>query len=230
MFKTIATAEKMYASIIGIVAEKLDIMSFDGIDKFFHNPQKISFKDLGREKTIVFLNISDSDRTMDRLISIFYTQALQELMLSADKDYENHRLKIPARLILDDFATNFCIPDFDKLISVIRSREIYVSVILQSISQLYGLYGEHDAQTIINNCDNCLYLGGQDVHTAEYIATKVNKTPNTILNMPLGEAWLFTRGGGVKQVAKFDITKHKEYKNLPEARETDKTAEEALEI
>ena len=77
---------------------------------------------------------------------------------------------------------------------MIRSREIYVSIILQSLSQLRSIYGESRSMTIINNCDNCLYLGGQDVETAKYIALKANKTPNTILNLPLGSAYLFTRG------------------------------------
>lgn len=81
-----------------------------------------------------------------------------------------------------------------KIISVIRSREIYVSIILQSISQLSALYGSGESTTIINNCDNCLYLGGQDVETAKYIAVKANKTPDSILNMPLHCAYLFTRG------------------------------------
>ena len=95
---------------------------------------------------------------------------------------------MPVRLILDDFATNACIPDFDKIISVIRSREISVSIILQSISQLDSVYGHSASMTIINNCDNCLYLGGQDVETARYIAAKANKTADTILNMPLDQA------------------------------------------
>lgn len=72
--------------------------------------------------------------------------------------------------------------------------------------------------TIVNNCDNCLYLGGQDVETASYIGTKANKTTNTILNMPLGEAYLFTRGKEPQKVKKYDIRQHEKYFELPEAK------------
>jgi type IV secretion system protein VirD4 len=179
--------------------------------------ERIDFKSLGREKTVVFLAVSDTDRAMDGLVSVFYTQALQVLCGSADRDYPDHRLPVPVRFILDDFATNVRIPDFDKIISVIRSREISVSVILQSISQLSSIYGQEAAMTIINNCDNCLYLGGQDVETARYIAVKANKTADTILNMPLDRAYLFTRGTRPKLVEKYDICTHEAYSQLREA-------------
>ena len=67
------------------------------------------------------------------------------------------------------------IPEFDKIISDIRSREVYVSLIIQSINQLYDLHGENRGKTIINNCDNLLYLGGQDVDTSHFISIKANK-------------------------------------------------------
>lgn len=180
-------------------------------------PVKGDDAELCREKTAVFLTISDTDRAMDGLASVFYTQALNTLCASADKDYPDHRLPMPVRFILDDFATNVYIPDFDKIISVIRSREIYASVILQSISQLTSLYGQSGSMTIVNNCDNCLYLGGQDVETAKYIAIKANKTADTILNLPLGQAYLFTRGRKPRAVTKYDVRSHEAYRELPEA-------------
>lgn len=217
-YRTMSKAEKTTSSILGILAEKLDCVTFDGAIAMFNHSNQIRFADLGKEKTAVFLTVSDTDRSQDKLVNLFYTQALHYLCESADKNYPDHKLKIPVRIILDDFAANACIPDFDKIISVIRSREIYVSIILQSISQLEGLYGHAKAMTIINNCDNCLYLGGQDVETAEYIATKVNKTANTILNLPLNSAFLFTRGSEAKLVEKYDIKEHEKYQELPEAR------------
>ena len=78
--------------------------------------------------------------------------------------------------------------------------------------------------TIINNCDNCLYLGGQDVETARYIATKANKTTDTILNMPLDQAYLFTRGQKARMVTKYDIRTHAAYHELPEAADDGKEA------
>lgn len=219
MFKDISRAEKMNESIRGIIAEKLDPLTFDGPLQMYTRPDKVDFAAMGREKTAVFLNISDMDRSSDRLINLFYTQALQALCHSADKDYPDHRLPIPVRIILDDFASNAEIPDFDKIISVIRSREISVSIILQSLSQLYAIYGQDRAETIINNCDNCLYLGGQDSRTAEYFSRKANKTPDTILSLPLDSAYLFTRGAKPRMVKKYDLRSHPLYSALPESRD-----------
>ncbi len=216
MYKSTKTAEKTYESIRSIIAEKLDVLSFDGAKSVLTKTKRINFAKLGKKKTAVFLTISDTDRSMDRLINIFYTQALQTLCISADKDYEMNRLDIPVRIILDDFASNVYIPDFDKIISVIRSREIYVSIILQSISQLESIYEHAKAMTILNNCDNCLYLGGQDVETARYMGIKANKSVNTILAMPLNKGWLFTRGENPQFVDKYDLTSHPRYKDLPE--------------
>lgn len=217
MMRNARGVSNTYRCIQMFIAEKLDTLTFDGPFQMYKNPQRINFRDLGREKTAVFLTISDTDRSMDTLTSLFYTQALQDLCESADKDYPDHRLPVPVRLILDDFATNVKIPDFDNIISVIRSREIYVSIIIQSLSQLNALYDEHRAKTIVNNCDNCLYLGGQDVDTARYISFKANRTVDSILNMPLGEAYLFTRGSLPQKVRKFEIKCHELYKELPEA-------------
>ena len=217
MFIGSSRAEKMHASILGILAEKLDPLTYDGPLAMYRKPNRVNFRTLGQKKTAVFLTVSDTDRSVDRLVNLFYTQALQCLCESADRDYPDHRLPVPVRLILDDFASNACIPDFDKIISVIRSREISVSVIIQSLSQLETLYGHARAMTIINNCDNCLYLGGQDVETARYISVKANRTADSILNMPLDEAYLFTRGSRPQKVHKYDLRRHACYQELPEA-------------
>lgn len=218
MYKATTQADKMHASILGILSEKLDVFSFDDAINMFKNPRKIRFEDLSKRKTVLFLNMSDTDRSLDKLANLFYTQCLQVLCRHADIS-ENSRLQIPVRLILDDFATNVMIPDFDKIISVIRSREIYTSVILQSLSQLEAVYGRSKAMTIINNCDNMLYLGGQDVETARYFATKLNRTESTILNLPLNKAFLFTRGSEPKEVERYELKEHPLYPELPEAYE-----------
>lgn len=204
-------AEKTFESIHAVIAGKLNALNFDGPVAMYGKKNRVNFAELGKEKTAVFLTISDTDRSMDKLCNLFYTQALQMLCASADHDYADNRLPVPVRIILDDFATNVCIPDFDKIISVIRSREISVSIILQSITQLEGLYDHAKAMTIVNNCDNCLYLGGQDLETAQFIANKADKIPISILNMPLNEAYLFTRGREARLVQKFDVTTHEKY-------------------
>ena len=217
MFSLAQKADKTYSSIQGILAEKLSPFSFAGARYLLDHPQKIDLSRIGERRTAVFLHVSDTDRSMDRLASLFYTQALQVLCNSAD-GRKGNRLKVPVRLILDDFAAgaDSCIPDFDKITSVIRSREISVSIILQSLSQLETSYGHSKAMTIINNCDHLLYLGGQDVETARYIAAKANKSATSILDMPLDGAWLFTRGQPPKQVQKYDLQSHPQYHRLSE--------------
>lgn len=219
LFEDTGKSEKTEASITAVLGEKLNGLGFDAAIQMYSAKKRIDFAQLGREKTAVFLTISDTDRSMDRLVSLFYTQAMHSLCDSADLDYPDHRLPVPVRFILDDFATNAVIPDFHNLTSVIRSREIYVSIILQSITQLNAIYGQDNATTIINNCDNCLYLGGQDISTAWFMANKANKTPFSILNMPLSDAYLFSRGSMPKKVKRFDIRTHPNYVLLPEAKE-----------
>lgn len=205
MFKIMTGADKMTASIIGIIAEKLSFLTFREANALYCNKNQIDFKELGKRKTAVFLTISDTDRSVDKLANIFWSQALQELILSADKDYSDNRLDIPVRMFLDDFASNMYIENFDKITSNIRSREIYVSVIIQSLSQLNALYGEEKANTIIGNCDQQLVLGVQDMTTASFFGARANKTTSTMMNMPIDRAYLFVRGNPAKMVEKFDM-------------------------
>ena len=191
---TIRIADRMDASIKGILSTNLDPLYFDKALELYKKSEKIDFTALAKKKVAIFLTVSDTDRSLDKLANAFMTQAIRSLSRYADTECEHNMLPIPVRFYLDDFATNLYIPDFDKIISVIRSREIYVSVILQSISQLDTLYDKSGAMTIINNCDSQLYLGGQDVDTAEYFSVKANKPSSAILSMPLNHAYLFVRG------------------------------------
>ncbi len=210
-FQDTARAEKMHSSILGIIAEKLDPLTYDGAMEMYSKNQRIRFRDIAKEKTAVFLTVSDTDRSSDRLVSLFYAQALQELCDFADKEGTCGTLPIPVRLYLDDFATNCRIADFDSIISVIRSRGIAVSVILQSLTQLAGLYGEAKACTIVNGCDHVLYLGGQDERTAMYISRRAGKTIDTIMNMPIGTGYLLCRGQTCKEIRPYALKAHPRY-------------------
>ena len=206
-------ADRMDASIKGILAQHLDVVAYPGMRRMFRMKRQVDLGSFLREKTALFLSVSDSDRSQDGLVNLFYAQALQYLMNAADKQPDS-RLPIPVRFILDDFSTNTLIPDFDKIISVIRSREIYVSLVVQSLSQLEGLYDRARAQTIINNCDTCLYLGGADVPTAEYFAKKLNRLTSTVLDLPLDSMFLFTRGEKPRQVQKYELDQDNTYHHL----------------
>lgn len=214
LYRTNVRAEKMFESIKGVLGEKLSPLMFDGAGKMYSADRRMDFSKISHELTAVFVNVSDTDRSLDRLVGLFFYQALHELCNTADKS-PGHRLDIPVRLIIDDFAAGTVIPDFDSILSVIRSREIYVSIILQSISQLESLYGHTKATTIMNNCDHLIYLGGQDAETARYIGTKAGKSAGGILSMPLGSAWIFERGNQPRQVRKYCHEDREEYLPFP---------------
>ena len=201
LWRNMRQAEKMTASVAGIVGEALAVLTSRGARGLYDNPTRVNFYDLSERKTAVFLNVSDSDPSQYKLVSLFYTQILHVLCDYADRR-PGSRLPIPVRLYLDDFASNLVIPAFQKTITVIRSREIYVSIMLQSLSQLNAMYGEENAKTIIGNCDHCLLLGCADVDTARYFSVKANVSLHRILDMGLDSAWLFERGSKARQVTK----------------------------
>ena len=216
MASKIVPSEKTFASIEMFLTNKLASLSLRGAKRLYNLEERINFQTLCREKTAVFLTISDTDRSMDKLVNLFYTQALDQLVKTANTS-PGYRLPLPVRLILDDFAANVTIPDFDKTIAVIRSREIYVSIVIQSLSQLEGLYGHAKAQTIINNCDHCLYLGGTDTQTAKYFAEKFNCQISTVLNLPLDTMFLFERGSEPRRVQKYELDQDDAYRGLIES-------------
>ena len=186
-------AEKMWSSIMEFANRALEPFDFEEARTIFENPNSFDISTLGKEKTALFLNVSDTDRTFDRLANVFYTQALQILCSMADSRSDG-KLKIPVRIIMDDFAASARIPDFDKIISVIRSRDISVSLILQSMTQLEAMYSHAEATTIINNCDHIIYLGSQDLQTAEFIGNRIFQTPDTVLCTPRDKAIVIATG------------------------------------
>lgn len=213
MIRQNSIAEKMDASIKGVLAQHLDVICFSTTEFMFTMEKQVDMSSFLKRKTALFLNVSDSDRSQDPLVNLFYTQAFQYLMAAADRCPDS-RLPIPVRFLLDDFSTNTVIPDFDNLISVIGSREISVSLIVQSLSQLQGLYAPEKAKTIVNNCDHCLYLGGTDTDTAKHFAEKFNCQVSTVLNLPLDSAFFFERGSAPVKVDKYDLETDEVYAKL----------------
>lgn len=191
--KAIIPVERTWGCILEFANVALNCFNYKEAEHIFKQKKSFDIKSLGQKKTVLFLNVSDTDRAFDQAVNAFYTQALQILCAEADENPDG-RLKVPVHIIMDDFATNAKIPDFDKVISVIRSREVSVSLVLQSLTQLNSMYGESATSTILTNCDHILYLGCQDLNTAEYIAQRVNKTKNTVLCKPREKMYLLTNG------------------------------------
>lgn len=192
-FKKVLAADRTWGCINQFVTNALNKFYVGEIMEMLQKGSGFRFETIGRTPTVLFVNVSDSDRSLDGLVNIFYTQCLQMLIKEADRNADN-RLRVPVRLVLDDFAASTIIPDFDNLISIIRSRDIYVSVILQSLTQLDSKYGYNKSRTIINNCDHIIYLGGSDKETCDYIANRSGLTPDKIMYMPLDKEIMIERG------------------------------------
>lgn len=195
---------------------------------------------LGDKKTILFIIIDDKVTTFNFLAAMMYSQLFKELCDKADNVY-NGRLPVHVRVILDEMANIGQIPNFEKIISVIRSREISANVILQNEAQLESLY-DKQASTIIGNCDTTLFLGSGEEKTMENISKRVGKTTLDMRNssttkgmqgsyslqdqklgrelitsdevgrMKNDECILFIRGLKPFKSKKFDLTSHRNYK------------------
>ena len=135
------------------IKELRDLMEYD----------ELELDTLGDQKTALFVILSDTDSTFNFVAALMYSQLFNLLCDKAD-DFYGGRLPVHVRLILDEFANIGQIPNFDKLIATIRSREISASIILQSQSQLKTIYKDA-ADTIVGNCDSTLFFGRQrEIH------------------------------------------------------------------
>ena len=200
---------------------------------------------IGDRKTALFLIMSDTDSTFNFVIAMLQSQLFNLLCDKADDKYGG-RLPVHVRCLLDEFANIGQIPQFDKLIATIRSREISASIILQSQSQLKAIYKDN-ADTIVGNCDTTLFLGGKEKTTLKEMSELLGKetidsfntsetrsnqksyglnyqklgkelmTQDEIAVMDGGKCILQLRGVRPFFSDKYDITKHPRYKYLSDA-------------
>ena len=217
------------------IKELRDIMTED----------ELELDTMGDRKTALFLIMSDTDTTFNFVIAMLQSQLFNLLCDKAD-DLYNGRLPVHVRCLLDEFANIGQIPNFDKLIATIRSREISASIILQSQSQLKTIYKDA-ADTIVGNCDVTLFLGGKEKSTLKEISELLGKetidslsqsenrgaqtshglsyqklgkelmTQDEIAVMDGGKCILQLRGVRPFFSDKFDITKHPRYQYLSDA-------------
>ena len=152
------------------IKELRDLMEYD----------ELELDTLGDQKTALFVILSDTDSTFNFVAALMYSQLFNLLCDKAD-DFYGGRLPVHVRLILDEFANIGQIPNFDKLIATIRSREISASIILQSQSQLNTIYKDA-ADTIVGNCDSTLFLGGKEKSTLKEISELLGKETIDLYN------------------------------------------------
>ena len=152
------------------IKELRDLMEYD----------ELELDTMGDQKTALFVILSDTDSTFNFVAALMYSQLFNLLCDKAD-DFYGGRLPVHVRLILDEFANIGQIPNFDKLIATIRSREISASIILQSQSQLKTIYKDA-ADTIVCNCDSTLFLGGKEKSTLKEISELLGKETIDLYN------------------------------------------------
>ena len=135
---------------------------------------ELELETLGEKKTALFALIPDNDTSFNFLVSILYTQLFQQLFYSADHIHGGS-LPIPVHFLMDEFANVSLPDDFDKILSVMRSRSVSVSIILQNLAQLKALF-EKQWESIVGNCDEFLYLGGHEQSTHKYVSELLGKS------------------------------------------------------
>ena len=217
------------------IKELRDLMEID----------ELELDTLGDEKTALFVILSDTDSTFNFVAALMYSQLFNLLCDKAD-DFYGGRLPVHVRLILDEFANIGQIPNFDKLIATIRSREISAAIILQSQSQLKTIYKDA-ADTIVGNCDSTLFLGGKEKSTLKEISELLGKETIDLYNqsenrgsqishglnyqklgkelmsqdelavMDGGKCIFMLRGVRPFLSEKYDLTKHPNYKYTADA-------------
>jgi type IV secretion system protein VirD4 len=157
--------------------EKFNLESIAEMTRF----DELELDAMGEKKTALFALIPDNNTSFNFLVSILYTQLFQQLFYSADYKHGGS-LPIPVHFLMDEFANVSLPDDFEKILSVMRSRGVYVSIIIQNMAQLKALF-EKQWESIAGNCDTFLYLGGNEQSTHKYVSELLGK--ETIVR-PLG--------------------------------------------
>ncbi len=226
---------KTLKSIQVTLAARLEKFNLDSLSSLTATDE-LDLSTLGEKKVALFALIPDNDSSFNFLVSILYTQLFQQLFYVADHKYGGS-LPVHVHFIMDEFANVSLPDDFDKILSVMRSRSVSVSIVLQNLAQLKALF-EKQWESIVGNCDEFLYLGGNEQSTHKYVSELLGKetidtntygrsdgmrgsfstnyqvsgrelmTPDEVRLLDNRYALLFIRGERPIQDLKFDILKH----------------------
>jgi len=163
---------KTLKSIQITLAARLEKFNLDSLAELT-STDELDLKSLGEKKVALFALIPDNDTSFNFLVSILYTQLFQQLFFVADKKYGSS-LPVHVHFLMDEFANVSLPDDFDKILSVMRSRGVSVSIILQNLAQLKALF-EKQWESIVGNCDEFVYLGGNEQSTHKYVSELLGK-------------------------------------------------------
>ncbi|MCC8073943.1 MAG: type IV secretory system conjugative DNA transfer family protein [Clostridiales bacterium] len=163
---------KTLKSIQITLASRLEKFNLESLASLT-SADELDLQSLGEKKVALFALIPDNDSSFNFLVSILYTQLFQQLFYSADHIHRGC-LPVPVHFLMDEFANVSLPDDFDKILSVMRSRGVSVSIILQNLAQLKALF-EKQWESIVGNCDEFLYLGGNEQSTHKYVSELLGK-------------------------------------------------------
>ena len=239
-------AGKTLKSIQLTLAARLEKFNLESLANLTRTDE-LELSTLGEKKTAIFALIPDNDTSFNFLVSILYTQLFQQLFYLADHKYGGS-LPVPVHFLMDEFANVRLPDDFEKALSVMRSRGVSVSIILQNLAQLKKLF-EKEWESITGNCDSFLYLGGNEQSTHEYVSKLLGKetidlntygksagrngnystnyqisgrellTPDEVRKLDNRYALLFIRGEDPIMDFKYDILKHPNVKKTTDGGE-----------
>lgn len=239
-------AGKTLKSIQLTLAARLEKFNLESLANLTRTDE-LELSMLGEKKTAIFALIPDNDTSFNFLVSILYTQLFQQLFYLADHKYGGS-LPVPVHFLMDEFANVSLPDDFEKALSVMRSRGVSVSIILQNLAQLKKLF-EKEWESITGNCDSFLYLGGNEQSTHEYVSKLLGKetidlntygksagrngnystnyqisgrellTPDEVRKLDNRYALLFIRGENPIMDFKYDILKHPNVKKTTDGGE-----------
>ena len=175
---------------------------------------------IGKEKTVLFITTPPLNKSAHIFSNLILSHVFKELFEFAEYKCPTGELPVPVRFLFDDFACGGIVPDFERSISIVRQKRLSVTLLLQDFSQLDSMYGHEKAKTIVNNCDNIVYMGGMDEASVKKISLLVNKPFEEIMYMPLTQVVVIRRGNkGAIITNRYDTDANPAYKKLTTAYE-----------
>ena len=193
----------LFSAVNGVLTE--------GIQQIMAMPKQLEFTDLVNRKTVLFVLTSPVNPALHPFANLMLGTLFKELFEYAES-LPGGRVPIPLTAICDDFATGGQIPKFQQHISIFREKGISVMMLVQSLSQLESMYGPAASVTIQDNTDNIVYMGGNNLDTAEQMARRINKPMDEVLALPRGQIYLFRSGQKGLQLQRYQIFNDPLYK------------------
>lgn len=209
---------KTASCVFGTLNTTVDSVFSPDLRSMFRMEKKVDFERLASKRTALFVTSSPVNPSLNCFINMFYGHAFKQLFEFGEEQPDG-MLPIPVHLLADDFATGCPVPLFDQYISIFREKQISVTLLIQAESQLSSLYGSEAATTIINNSDTYVFMGSNDLATAQNISLRVNRPLEDVLHMKTGNQILFRRGSRPKIGKRYNILENETYRKVTVAYE-----------